>query len=129
MDVLYARCAGFDVHKKTVRVCLLLRQEHGKTHKEFRTYSTTTQDLLNLLDWLLSQECTHVALEGTGVYWKPVYNLFEGQIEVLVVNAKPYQSGARPENRYQRRRVDCRSPAAWTAQSELYPFRSAKRTP
>lgn len=88
MDVLYARCAGFDVHKKTVRVCLILRQEHGKTHKEFRTYSTTTQDLLNLLDWLRSQECTHVAIEGTGVYWKPVYTLFEGQIEVLVVNAQ-----------------------------------------
>lgn len=76
------------MHKKTVRVCFLLRQEHGKTHKEFRTYSTTTRDLLNLLDWLLSQECTHVAIEGTGVYWKPVYNLFEGQIEVLVVNAQ-----------------------------------------
>ena len=88
MEVIYARCAGFDVHKKTVRVCLLIRQEHGRPHKEFRTYSTTTQDLLNLLDWLLSQGCTHVALEGTGVYWKPIYNLFEGQIEVLVVNAQ-----------------------------------------
>src|SRR6266702_8650441 len=88
MEVLYARCAGFDIHKKTVRVCLLIRQENGKTHKEFRTYSTTTQDLLNLLEWLLSLGCTHVALEGTGVYWKPVYNLFEGQIEVLVVNAQ-----------------------------------------
>ena len=88
MEVLYARCAVLDIHKKTVRVCLLIRQEHGKPHKEFRTYSTTTQDLLNLLDWLLSQGCTHVALEGTGVYWKPIYNLFEGQIEVLVVNAQ-----------------------------------------
>jgi transposase len=88
MEILYARCAGFDVHKKTVRVCLLIRQEHGKTHKEFRTYGTTTQDLLDLLDWLLEQGCTHVAIEGTGVYWKPVYNLFEGQIDVLVVNAQ-----------------------------------------
>src|SRR6266851_5554667 len=88
MEVLYARCAGFDIHKKTVRVCLVIRQENGKTHKEFRTYSTTTQDLLNLLEWLLSLGCTHVALEGTGVYWKPVYNLFEGHLEVLVVNAQ-----------------------------------------
>jgi transposase len=88
MEVLYARCAGLDIHKKTVRVCLLMRQEHGKTHKEFRTYSTTTQDLLNLLDWLLAQGCSQVALEGTGVYWKPVYNLFEGHLEVLVVNAQ-----------------------------------------
>jgi transposase len=88
MEVLYARCAGLDVHKKTVRVCLLIRDEQGKSRKEFRTYSTTTQDVLNLLDGLLEQECTHVALEGTGVYWKPIYNLFEGHIEVLVVNAQ-----------------------------------------
>lgn len=88
MEVLYARCAGLDIHKKTVRVCVLIRQEHGKRAKEFRTYSTTTQDLLNLLDWLLEQGCSHVAIEGTGVYWKPVYNLFEGHMEVLVVNAQ-----------------------------------------
>lgn len=88
MEILYARCAGLDVHKKTVRVCLVVRQDQGKSHKEYRTYMTTTQDLLKLLDWLLEQGCTHVALEGTGVYWKPVYNLFEGQIEVMVVNAQ-----------------------------------------
>jgi transposase len=88
MEVLHARCAGLDVHKKTVRVCILIRQENGKNTKEFRTYSTTTQDLLNLLDWLLAQGCSHVAIEGTGVYWKPIYNLFEGHIEVLVVNAQ-----------------------------------------
>jgi transposase len=88
MDVIYPRCAGLDVHKKTVRVCLLLRQENAKNHKEYRTYATTTQDLLELLTWLLSQECSHVALEGTGVYWKPVFNLFEGHLQVLVVNAQ-----------------------------------------
>lgn len=88
MDVIYPRCAGLDVHKKTVRVCLLLRQEGGKNLKEYRSYATTTQDLLELLSWLLSQECSHVALEGTGVYWKPIFNLFEGQLEVLVVNAQ-----------------------------------------
>lgn len=88
MEILYTRSAGFDVHKKTVRVCLLIRQETGKTTKEFRTFATTTQDLLNLLDWLLEQGCNRVAIEGTGVYWKPVYNLFEGHLEVLVVNAQ-----------------------------------------
>ncbi len=71
MEVLHARCAGFDVHKKMVRVCLLIRQENGTLQREFRTYATTTQDLLNLLDWLLSQGCSHVALEGTGVYTLP----------------------------------------------------------
>ena len=88
METLYPRCAGFDIHKKTVRVCALIQQEDGKVTKEFRTYATTTAELLNLLDWLLEIGCSHVALEGTGVYWKPVYNLFEGQIEVLVVNAR-----------------------------------------
>ena len=53
MEILHARCAGLDVHKKTVRVCVLIQPEDGQTHKEFRTYGTTTQDLLNLLDWLL----------------------------------------------------------------------------
>lgn len=88
MDVIYPRCAGLDVHKKTVRVCVLLKQEEGRTSKEYRTYGTTTQELLELLSWLLSQGCSHVALEGTGVYWKPIFNLFEGHIEVLVVNAQ-----------------------------------------
>jgi transposase len=87
MEILYARCAGLDVHKKTVRVCILNRGEQGEARKEFRTYATTTADLLSLLDWLLEQGCTHVALEGTGVYWKPIYNLFEGHLQVLVVNA------------------------------------------
>jgi transposase len=88
MEIFYPRCAGFDIHKKTVRVCALIQQDNGKVAKEFRTYSTTSADLLNLLDWLLQLGCSHVALEGTGVYWKPVYNLFEGHIEVLVVNAQ-----------------------------------------
>lgn len=66
MEVLYPRCAGIDVHKKTVRVCLLLRAEQDKPDKEFRTFGTTTRELLDPLEWLLSQGCTHVALEGTG---------------------------------------------------------------
>jgi transposase len=88
MEILYIRCAGLDVHKKTVKVCLLIRQENGQPHKEFRTYGTTTQELLALSDWLKEQGCTHIALEATGVYWKPVYNLLEGSFELLVVNAR-----------------------------------------
>ena len=88
MEILYTHCAGCDVHKKTIRVCLLIRDEHGKPQKEFRTYGTTTEELLKLSDWLQEQGCTHVAMEGTGVYWKPVYNLLEGSFELLVVNAQ-----------------------------------------
>ncbi len=87
MEILYANCAGLDVHKKTVKVCLLRRPSTGQPHKEFRTYLTTTEELVQLGDWLKEQGCTHVAFEATGVYWKPVFNLLEGSFELLVVNA------------------------------------------
>jgi transposase len=88
MEILYANCAGLDVHKKTVKVCVLTHASNGQTHKEFRTYFTTTEELLKLGDWLKEQGCTHIAFEATGVYWKPVFNLLEGSFEVLVVNAQ-----------------------------------------
>jgi transposase len=88
MEVLYPHCAGLDVHKKTIKVCLLTHGSTDQPHKEFRTYLTTTQELLKLSDWLGEQGCTHVAFEATGVYWKPVFNLLEGRFELLVVNAR-----------------------------------------
>lgn len=88
MDVLYTNCAGLDVHKKTVKVCLFKHVPNGQPDKELRTYLTTTEELLKLGDWLKEQECTHMAMEATGVYWKPVFNLLEGCFEILVVNAQ-----------------------------------------
>lgn len=88
MEILYTNCAGLDVHKKTVKVCLLTQASNGQLHKEFRTYFTTTEELLKLGDWLKEQGCTHIAFEATGVYWKPVFNLLEGSFERLVVNAQ-----------------------------------------
>jgi len=88
MEILHTRCAGIDVHKKNVKVCLIITEENGKQKKEIRTYSTMTPQLLELHDWLKEQGCSHIAFEATGVYWKPVFNLFEGQIQVLVVNAQ-----------------------------------------
>ncbi len=87
MEILHARCAGIDVHKKNVKVCLIITEENGKRKKEFRTYLTMTQQLLELRDWLKEQGCSHIAFEATGVYWKPVFNLLEGDFEILVVNA------------------------------------------
>jgi transposase len=87
MEILHARCAGIDVHKKNVKVCLIITDENGKRKKEFRTYLTMTQQLLELRDWLKEQGCSHIAFEATGVYWKPVFNLLEGDFEILVVNA------------------------------------------
>lgn len=88
MDVVHARCCGIDVHKRTVVACLLVANSGGALSKEVRTFGTMTQDLLCLADWLTTAGCTHVAMESTGVYWKPVYNLLEGSLEVVVVNAR-----------------------------------------
>ena len=80
---------GLDVHKRSVVACLLVPGPEGTPTKEFRTFGTMTHDLLALSDWLRAAACTHVAREatGVGVFWKPIYNLLEGQFELLVVNA------------------------------------------
>jgi len=83
MEVLYRCCCGLDVHAQTVVACLI---KDGK--KQTRTFATMTDELLVLLDWLSSEGCTHVAIESTGVYWKPVFNLLEGVLEVVLVNAR-----------------------------------------
>jgi transposase len=87
MDLLYSRCAGIDVHKKTVVVCCRIVEASGSVTKLTRTFSTMTQDLLALSDWMTSLAITHVAMESTGELWKPLYNLLEGSFTVLVVNA------------------------------------------
>jgi transposase len=87
MQVLYPCCCGLDVHKKFVVACVLTTNPEGQVQKESRTFSTMTQDLLTLLDWLHAAGCTHVAMESTSSYWRPVYNLLEGQFTVLVGNA------------------------------------------
>lgn len=83
MEILYDCCCGIDVQAKTVVCCLI---KAGK--KEIRTFSTMTDDLLQLLDWLTSRQCTHVAIESTGEYWRPVFNILEGSLEVIPVNAR-----------------------------------------
>lgn len=83
MEVLYRTCAGLDVHAKTVVACL---NKEGK--KEIRTFSTMTDELLAMSDWLVSAGCTNVAMESTGVYWKPIFNLLEGVVTVILVNAQ-----------------------------------------
>jgi transposase len=87
MDILYPRCAGIDVHKNNVVVCVRCVTRRRKASKEIRTFSTMTRDLLTLSDWLAEQGVTHVAMESTGVYWKPVFNILEGRFQVILVNA------------------------------------------
>jgi hypothetical protein len=88
MEVVYPCCCGLDVHKKSITACVLWAGAKGKSRKEKRSFGTFTHDLLRLADWL--QECgvTHVAMESTGVYWKPVWNILAEQFEVLLVNAQ-----------------------------------------
>jgi transposase len=87
MDLIYPCCAGLDVHKKTVVVCLRRAGADGPVRREVRTYRTMTADLIALADWLDAEGVTHVAMESTGVYWKPVFHLLEGRFEVLLANA------------------------------------------
>ncbi len=87
MQITYTHAAGLDVHKKTVVACIFTPGPQGKAHKAIRTFGTMTQDLLALVDWLTTHGITHVALESTGEFWKPVYNLLEGSFTVLVANA------------------------------------------
>jgi transposase len=88
MDTLYPRCAGIDVHKNNVVVCLRCAERPGKAFEEVRTFSTMTRDLLALSDWLANHGVTHVAMESTGVYWKPVFNILAGRVKVILVNAE-----------------------------------------
>jgi transposase len=89
MQVVHERCAGLDVHKKTVVACRMVPQPVGEGWQvDVRTFGTMTIDLLALRDWLAEVHVTHVAMESTGVYWKPVYNILEEEFEVLLVNAK-----------------------------------------
>lgn len=86
MDLLYERCAGLDVHKDTVVACV--RCVSTPAHREVRTFATTTSGLLALADWLSAHGCTHVAMEATGVYWKPVWHILDGQFELVLANAQ-----------------------------------------
>ena len=87
VEVVYPRCCGVDVHKKTVVACLIVPGPQGRPVKEVRTFGTMTDELLALVDWVVTAGCTHVAMERTGSFCKPLYNLLEGVLEVLVVNA------------------------------------------
>lgn len=89
MQTLVERGCGLDVHQATVVACLLVVLKNGQVQKLVRTFGTTTRELVGLREWLLLERCTHVAMESTGVYWKPVYAVLEGEeLEIVVANAQ-----------------------------------------
>jgi transposase len=88
MQVIHERCCGLDIHKKTVVACLLGPGPDGALRRETRTFGTMTDELLALADWLRAAGCSHVAMESTGVYWKPIWNLLESEFALLLANAQ-----------------------------------------
>jgi transposase len=88
MEAIIERCCGIDVHKKTIVACLMTGQPHEKPKTTIKTFSTMTRDLLACRDWLVAEGCTQVAMESTGVYWKPVFNILEDSMEVILANAR-----------------------------------------
>lgn len=88
MDTVHQCCAGLDVHKKTVVACVRRVDSNGRVRNSVRTFGTVTRELLVLSDWLAEEKVTHVAMESTGVFWKPVYHMLEDRFTTLLVNAQ-----------------------------------------
>jgi transposase len=88
MENIFPRCAGLDVHKETVEACVRRLEPGGRLHQETRPWGTMTRDIQAMADWMAAQGVTHVAMESTGVYWKPIYNILESRFTVLLVNAR-----------------------------------------
>ena len=88
METLYKRCAGLDVHSETIVACVLTGDNDSSLSKEIETFPTLTKDLFRLLKWLEEHEVTHVAMESTGIYWKPVYNILEDFFDITLANAQ-----------------------------------------
>ena len=88
MDTMYRCCAGLDVHKETVAACVRRVDTTGRVAKEVRTFGTTTGELLKLLDYLVAQGVEAAAMESTGVFWKPIWNILEGSLKLILVNAR-----------------------------------------
>jgi len=121
MRRMYERVAGLDVHKKTVTATRMRVTAASEVVWETETFGTTTPDLLQLHDWLLAWECTHVAMESTGEYWKPVYNVLEDTFELLVVNATHV-------HRVPGRKTDV-TDSEWLAELQLYGLLKASFVP
>lgn len=88
MDVLFKRCAGLDVHSESIVACVLIENENSEITKEIETFGTLTKDLFHLLKWLEDHKVSHIAMESTGIYWKPVYNILEDFFDITLANAQ-----------------------------------------
>lgn len=121
MRVVYQNVAGLDVHKKVVVVAIITQQEDGSWYQAKRSFGTMTSDLLSLSDWLASFGVTHVAMESTGEYWKPIFNILENNFEIILVNAQHV-------NKVPGRKTD-QSDAEWLAELMQYGLLKASFIP
>lgn len=108
MEIVYRCCCGIDVHKESVTACVLWAEDGQQRREQKRKFSTFTRDLLAMADWLRDCGVTHIVMESTGVYWKPVWHILEGQFQLLLVNAQHVKA-------IPRRKTDRRD-SAWLAQ-------------
>ena len=87
-DVMHPVCCGLDIHKKHISACIITAEADGTLSYEIKEFGTTTKRLYELLTWIEQHDCPVVAMESTGIFWRPVYNILEGHVEVTLVNAK-----------------------------------------
>src|SRR5215475_9915610 len=88
MENIFLCCAGLDIHKESVEACVRRMEPGGRLHRQTRHWATMSRDILLMADWLAAEEVTNVAMESTGVYWKPIFNILESRFTVLLVNAR-----------------------------------------
>ncbi len=113
MEVLYPHCAGLDVHKESVVACSR-QAEEGALTVQVRTFKTTTRELIALSDWLAAQGCTNIAMEATGVYWKPVWHILaDGGFVLVLAHACHVKNVPRAQDRRERRSLAGRSAGPW----------------
>jgi len=121
MEAIYRCVCGMDVHSKSVACCVRRLLDSGEFTEELKTFGTMTRDLLELLDWLKAAGVTHAAMESTGVYWKPIYNILEGHLTVLLVNARDVKN-------VPGRKTDVKD-SQWLAQLQQYGLLKASFIP
>lgn len=88
MEAIFEKCCGIDVHKETLTACIMIGDKGKVEKKEIRSYSTMTEDIERLRDWLKAEGVTHVAIESTGIYWRPIFNILEEDFEIILANAR-----------------------------------------
>jgi hypothetical protein len=118
MEILIGGCAGLDVHKDSVEACLRKVEQGGKLSQQIRHWGTTTRELVAMAEWFRAEGVTPIALESTGVYWKPIFNVLESEFQVLLVNARTIQHVPGRKTDVQ----DCQ----WIAQRLPYGFAEGK---